>query len=53
VPGGSLSPDHSHWISSRPHFFLPVKVLSHLFRGKFLAGLRCAFHRDQLRFYGG
>jgi hypothetical protein len=53
VPGGGLSPDHSHWISSRPHFFLPVKVLSHVFRGKFLAGLRCAFHRHQLRFYGG
>src|SRR6202140_2726006 len=53
VPGGGLSLDHSHWISSRPHFFLPVKVLSHVFRGKFLAGLRRAFHRDQLRFYGG
>ena len=53
MPGGGLSPDHSHWISSRPHFFLPVKVLSRVFRGKFIAGLRCAFHRDQLRFYGG
>jgi hypothetical protein len=53
VPGGGLSPDHSHWISSRPHFLLPVKVLSHVFRGKFLAGLHRAFHRDQLRFYGG
>jgi hypothetical protein len=53
VPGGGLSPDHSHWISSRPHFLLPVKVLSHVFRGKFLAGLRRAFHRDQLRFYAG
>jgi hypothetical protein len=53
VPGGGLSPDHSHWISSRPHFFLPVKVLSHVFRGKFIAGLHRAFHRDQLLFYGG
>jgi hypothetical protein len=53
VPGGGLSPDHSHWISSRPHFLLPVKVLSRVFRGKFIAGLRRAFHRDQLRFYGG
>jgi len=52
VPGGGLSPDHSHWISSRPHFFLPVKVFSRIFRGKFIAGLRRAFHRDQLRFYG-
>jgi hypothetical protein len=52
VPGGGLSPDHSHWITSRSNFFLPVKVLSRVFRGKFVAGLRCAFHRDQLRFYG-
>jgi hypothetical protein len=38
VPGGGLSPDHTCWISSRSHFFLPVKVLSRVFRGKFLAG---------------
>lgn len=37
VPAGGLSPDGSRWVSSSPHFFLPVRVLSRLFRGKFLA----------------
>ena len=44
VPAGGLAPDHSRWISSRRSFFLPVKVLSRVFRGKFVAGLRTAFH---------
>ena len=44
VPGGGLSPDHTRWISSRSSFLLPVKVLSRVFRGKFVAGLRGAFH---------
>ena len=35
VPGGGLSPDHTHWISTPTSFFLPVKVLSRVFRGKF------------------
>src|SRR6516225_12412431 len=48
VPGGGLSPDHSQWIRSPPHFFLPVRVLSRVFRGKFVAGLRRAFHAKQL-----
>jgi hypothetical protein len=52
VPGGGLSLDHRHWLSSRSSFFLPVKVLSRVFRGKFVANLRRAFYRDQLRFYG-
>src|SRR5262245_34225305 len=52
VPGGGLSPQHTHWISSRSHFFLPVKVLSRVFRGKFCAGLRRAFHAKQLAFFG-
>jgi hypothetical protein len=51
VPGGGLSPDHTSWISSPSHFFLPVKVLSRVFRGKFVAGLRRAFHNQQLAFY--
>jgi hypothetical protein len=34
VPGGGLSPDHRQWIRSPPNFFLPVKVLSRVFRGK-------------------
>jgi hypothetical protein len=52
VPGGGLSPDHAQWISSRPHFFLPVKVLSRVFRGKFVAGLKRAFRRKKLAFHG-
>jgi predicted Zn-ribbon and HTH transcriptional regulator len=52
VPGGGLSPDHTRWISSPSNFFLPVKVLSRVFRGKFVAGLRRAFRSHQLRFYG-
>ncbi len=52
VPGGGLSPDHSQWIRSAPHFFLPVRVLSRVFRGKFVAGLRRTFRRNQLRFFG-
>jgi putative transposase/transposase-like zinc-binding protein len=52
VPGGGLSPDHARWIRAPCHFFLPVRVLSRVFRGKFVAGLRQAFHRNQLGFYG-
>jgi hypothetical protein len=52
VPGGGLSRDHGRWIASRSHFFLPVKVLSRVFRGKFVAGLRRAFLRNQLAFHG-
>jgi hypothetical protein len=52
VPGGGLSPDHRRWIASRTHFFLPVKVLSRVFRGKFVAGLRRAAESDQLAFHG-
>jgi Putative transposase len=52
VPGGGLSADRTRWISSRPHFFLPVKVLSRVFRGKFVASLKQAFRRKKLNFYG-
>jgi hypothetical protein len=52
VPGGGLSLDHSRWIRSPPHFFLPVRVLSRVFRGRFVAGLRQAFHGKQLAFHG-
>src|ERR1017187_9680435 len=41
IPAGGLSPDYRQWIRPRYPFFLPVKVLSRVFRGKFLAGLRC------------
>ena len=39
VPAGGLTPDHNRWISASPRFFLPVKVLSEVFRGKFVEGL--------------
>ena len=52
VPGGGLSLDHSRWIRSPPHFFLPVRVLSRVFRGKFVAGLQQAFQGKQLAFHG-
>ena len=51
VPGGGLSPDGEHWIACRPGFFLPVRVLSRLFRRLFLAQLRSAFDDGELRFF--
>jgi Putative transposase/Transposase zinc-binding domain len=53
VPGGGLSPDGTRWVGSRPDYFLPVPVLSRVFRGKFLAGLRAAYAAGRLRFAGG
>jgi len=52
VPGGGLAPDHSRWISCRKGFFLPVKVLSRLFRGKFVAYLKAANEQGRLVFHG-
>ena len=52
VPAGGLSPDGSRWIPCRPKFFLPVRVLSRLFRGKLLALLRQAFAEGRLEFFG-
>jgi hypothetical protein len=52
VPAGGLALDGSRWVSSSPHFFLPVRVLSRLFRGKFLALLSRAFEDGRLRFHG-
>ena len=52
VAGGGISLDGTRWIASRPDFFLPVKVLSRVFRGKFLAGLRQAWKRGMLTFPG-
>lgn len=52
VTGGGLSPDGSQWITARQGYFLPVKVLSKLFRGKFLAGLKEAYHAGKLELTG-
>ncbi len=51
VPGGGLSADGGRWISCRPGFFLPVRVLSRLFRRLFLAQLQTAFDAGHLRFF--
>lgn len=48
VPGGGLSPDGGRWISARPNFFLHVKVLGGVFRGKFLDLLYQAFAAGQI-----
>lgn len=52
IPSGGLSLDHQRWIHPRYPFFLPVKVLSRVFRGKFVAGLKQAFRQGQLTFPG-
>ncbi len=52
IPAGGLSLDHTHWVHSQNRFFLPLKVLSRVFRGKFVAGLKQAFQNGQLSFHG-
>jgi hypothetical protein len=52
IPAGGPLPDHSRWVRPRYPFFLPVKVLSRVFRGKFVVGLRRAFRRHQLHLGG-
>jgi hypothetical protein len=50
VPGGGIAPDGSRWIACRARFFLPVRVLSRLFRRLFLKYLQEAFNAGKLRF---
>ncbi|MCI0430434.1 MAG: transposase, partial [Rhodospirillales bacterium] len=52
VPGGGLSPDGGRWVSCRPGFFLPVRVLSRLFRRLFLEQLTAAHDAGRLHFFG-
>ena len=52
VPGGGLSLDGEHWVACRPGFFLPVRVLSQLFRRLFLEKLSDAHRAGKLRFFG-
>jgi len=52
VPGGGLSPDGSRWVACKPGFFLSVRVLSRLFRRRFLDALEQAHHAGHLRFFG-
>jgi hypothetical protein len=52
VPGGGLSPGGARWIACRPGFFLPVRVLSRMFRRLFLTELSAAYEAGKLRFFG-
>ena len=51
VPGGGVAPNGERWVSCRPGFFLPVRVLSRLFRRLFLAQLQLAFDHGELQFF--
>jgi len=51
VPGGGVAPNGERWISCRPGFFLPVRVLSRLLRRLFLAQLQLAFDHGELQFF--
>jgi hypothetical protein len=53
IPAGGLSADRQRWVHPRYPFFLPVKVLSRVFRGKFVAGLKRAFQQGELGLPGG
>jgi hypothetical protein len=52
VPGGGTSLDDTRWVSCRPGFFLPVRVLSRLFRRLFLGKLLAAHQAGRLAFFG-
>jgi hypothetical protein len=52
VPGGGIALDGSRWVSCRPGFFLPVRVLSRLFRRLFLEKLTAAHDAGRLQFFG-
>jgi hypothetical protein len=51
VPGGGLAVDGSGWVACRPEFFLPVRVLSQVFRDRFLHHMKRAFQEGQLQFF--
>jgi hypothetical protein len=50
IPAGGLSPDRTRWVHPKYPFFLPVKVLSRVFRGKFVGRLKRAFRKKKLQF---
>jgi hypothetical protein len=52
IPAGGLSLDHTHWVTLPNRFFLPLKVLSRVFRGKFVAALKQAFQNGRLSLHG-
>jgi hypothetical protein len=52
VSGGGLSPDGKRWVACRPGFLLPVRVLSRLFRRRFLEGLAKMHEAGRLKLFG-
>jgi hypothetical protein len=52
VPGGGLAADSERWVACRPGYFLPVRVLSRLFRRRFLEELTMAHRTGRLQFFG-
>jgi Putative transposase/Transposase zinc-binding domain len=52
LPAGGLAPDGAQWVPCRPHFFLPVRVLSRRFRRLYLAGLEQLYGQGQLSLTG-
>jgi hypothetical protein len=52
IPQGGISPDRTRWIQPRYRYFLPKKVLSRVFRGKFISGLKRLYHSNKLRLTG-
>jgi len=57
VPGGGVSPDGEQWISikqssQRKAFFLPVRVMSRVFRGKFIQHLKAAYRKGEIKLHG-
>jgi hypothetical protein len=53
IPAGGIADNGQQWIACRKDFFLPVRVLSRVFRGKFIGGLKRAHLRGELTFHGG
>ena len=52
IPAGGPSADHAHWVHANGKFFLPVKAMRKVFRGKFHQALKRAFNEGNIRFYG-
>jgi len=52
VTGGGVALDGRHWVHSPAHYLFPVRALSRMFRGKFLAGLKALFDAGELEFHG-
>jgi hypothetical protein len=52
VTGGGVAQDPDRWVATSPHYLFPVRALSRMFRGKYLAGLNALFRAGKLEFHG-